>query len=347
MKRLLQFGFCLILMVMPILMINTATSPKVAIAQAPEDCPEGLTLQDCLILARYIETMAGVESIQVDSFDYLIGFSFLEAELGLVARNSGTIIFSEGEQDIQAADFNLVFDGVGIPDSEPSEPFNYRIVDNTLYFQQNEEWYGTELLPQLVEDQLFNPSDILSPTTLLMFFFENRDDYFWSRGSDVTIDGEPHAVFYIDVPLVELSTALNAINMAANFLADLIPLDLTGVLDALAIGQDVAVSTSVVLTQVISLETNTLRSSTAEISIDLSPVLFTELGVDESLSAFIPRPLLVFRIAGEYSNYNQAETIAPPAEWQPAVAVLFDELNLDELVLDLLFQALATGLDLE
>ncbi len=234
----------LITLILPL--VPVATAPQTASAQGIFGCPFD-SQRDCDLFINAVENTAGLSSVNVDELSFNMIMLADNRPTSVQVLAEGPTYFDENG-DIADLDWttNLMVEGVRMP-------FNFRNADGTLYFDvepnnENNAWLSYD------SDQMgtgfINLSNILTLLTidqLVETLNEVGDGVTWSRGEDITVNGQPAGVFYAEFSSASLVTTSFAYEQMTLLLSD--------VFDSVGISLD-ADTTEFILDFVVS----TLRS---------------------------------------------------------------------------------------
>lgn len=208
----------LIVLILPF--VPTTTSTQTASAQGIFGCPFD-SQRDCDLFINAVENTAGLSSVNVDELSLNMIMLADNRPTSLQALAAGPTYFNE-DGDISDLDWdaNLMVEGVRMP-------FYVRNANGTLYFDVepnnvNNAWLSYN------SDQMgtgfINLSNILTLLTidqLVETLNEVGDGVTWSRGEDITVNGQPAGVFYAEFSSASLVTTSFAYEQLTLLLTDI------------------------------------------------------------------------------------------------------------------------------
>jgi hypothetical protein len=164
-------------------------------AQGPDDCPPGLELRDCIIIANSIDTMSGLRAVEVDSWLYGAGIEVDETSFYIVSEFSGFVTLEEPLElfpIIRSAELDYrLFAGTDGDDTDLVAT-ETRVVDGTQYLQLNESlWIGLLTI---------NPTELGFSLNVVdtLFDLTGAGLVEWTRNQDVNFGGGNTAVFQVE-----------------------------------------------------------------------------------------------------------------------------------------------------
>lgn len=297
------------------------TSPSPAVAQDLEDCPQGLTPVDCVILANYLRAMNEIDSVAIQRLAFIASITLFDQELGISANTFGAVTFAEGNLfNPSAADMTLEFSSVGFGADTPIT-IPYRLINNALYLDfENQGWvrFGLLSIPggSFTVQTLFETLTALGKNNLVE----------WSRDEDITLNGEDLAVFTVEVPLDFLAVPLAVGQVILEILSLFPDFNIRAGTETLAIAALLAEGTSVTVTQTISQDDFTLRGLRMEITTDIAAAVLGE-EVDPQFEDLLPRTSLNLRIEGQFKTYNAPVEIEAPDSWRTGSELALETLS--------------------
>lgn len=329
-----------------VMLVPASTPPHSAKAQGIFGCPFE-SQRDCELFINAVENTAALNSVNIDNLSLNMIMLVDNRPTSLQVSTQGPTYFAE-DGAIANLDWanNLSVEGVQMP-------FNLRQVDGLLYFDvepnnANNDWLSYN------SDQMgtgfINLSNILTLLTLdqlVETLNEVGDGVTWSRGEDITANGQPAAVFnakFSSASLVQTSFVYEQLTLLLADIFDTVGLALDA--DTTKFILDFVIST--LRTQlggadfeviwVVGIEDALVHSLNIQGGLDIDTSFLSILG--DGLALSLPNEFgLNMEIDLALSQHNEADTISVPENVEAveydAIEELFSEF-LDLLLGDLI-----------
>ncbi len=292
---------------------------SMAVVTAQDNCPAGLTPEDCNFLNTAQQTMDAVQSLYIEAYEIDLQAVFDEQLLTLTVVGSGPVMLT-GDQvavDIQLDNADLAVDGETYVGTGV-----FRMVDDRAFLGNGEgdaiNWQG------VAWNELSTSSDLLDVLIETLGEFDLSLFFVWSRGADVVIDGETLAVFQADLDVAALLSSAALIELLAEIALETIESDfltpstaailISTLLDQVA--AEIIEGTIVRFTQYIDPGTYLLQSVALEITFDMG---FDFLrGFAPEVDAALPTGNLSIDLEFQamLGQHDASFTINPPAAYE-------------------------------
>lgn len=314
-----SLSLLLIVAFMAVALVPFAAPTSSVLAQ--EDvCHAGLTAEDCALLAASDSAMEALQSFNVQSLSLNLNTGTADGTVAIAVQGAGPVELNGDNPSV-----DLSFDPISVSaDGETEETAAaFRLIDGTIYAAAEEEgalsWIGLsagELDLEALTESLGEMGGLDGAGELPELPSGDVDlEAFstWSRGENLTVDGQEVAVFFVDISLSQILTSPEVTEALTNLALEL------------AAESDLGPSAvSIIVSTLLSQLSDQLASSTFRFTrhISIADNLTTFVGLDIAFT-------LDFGFARGFSRDIDSSLPDSPLDFSFSAAASFDQFNAD------------------